>query len=192
MGAIAAAIAQLSVGWLYCGTSVMRDYLQHLMRVRDVFPQLEPRPYQMHSLRSFWGMLIPWPQVAFGLYVATALAVLAIVLLSWKSSASLSLRFSGLLIATVLVSPHLTVYDLVILAPVFLLLADWDAASNAFMGRRVGGLLYLSYALPLIGPLSHWTHLQLSVFAMAALLWTICRATECTAGARPLQSVTET
>jgi len=192
VGAIAAALAQLSVGWFYYGTSVMRDYLQHLIQVRGVFPQLEPRPYQMHSLRSFWAMLIPWPHASFGIYVATALAVLAIALLSWKSSAPLSLRFSGLLIATVLVSPHLTVYDLVILAPAFLLLADWAVANSASLGRRVGVLLYVNYALPLIGPLSHWTHLQLSVLAMAALLWTIVRAAECTAGARRLQSVTET
>jgi hypothetical protein len=39
-------------------------------------------------------------------------------------------------------------------------------------------LLYLGYALPLFGPLSIWTHLQLSVPAMAAILWMIFRATE--------------
>jgi hypothetical protein len=175
VGAVAAALAQLSVGWFYYGTSVMRDYLQHLTRVRDVFLQLEPRPYQMHSLRSFWAMVVPWPEVALGLYVATAIAVLIVALLCWKSDAPLGVRFSGLLLATVLVSPHLTVYDLVILAPAFLLLADWAVASDTSYKGSVGLLLYLCYGLPLVGPLSSWTHLQLSVPAMVASLWTIFR-----------------
>jgi len=88
------------------------------------------------------------------------------------------LRFAALLIATVLVSPHLTVYDLVILAPAYLLLADWIVADGRAWARNLGMLLYLGYALPLFGPLSIWTHLQLSVPAMAAILWMIFRATE--------------
>ena len=173
-GASASALAQLAVGWLYYGRSAMRDYLYHLARVREVFGQLEPRPYQLHSLRSFWAMLLPWPQVAFGFYIATAIAVLGLALLCWRSATPLSLRFSALLIATILISPHLTVYDLVILAPAFLLLADWVVTTRSSGGaHRVGALLYACYALPLLGPLSIWTHVQLSVLAMAALLWTI-------------------
>jgi hypothetical protein len=178
-GALTAAFAQLSIGWFYYGTSVMQDYLVHLIRVREVLFQLEPRPYQMHSLRSFWAMLVLWPHVAFGLYFATAMAVLAITLFCWKSTAPLSLRFSSVLIATVLVSPHLTVYDLLILAPAFLLLADSARAnSHSSFARWVGPLLYLCYALPLIGPLAHWTYVQLSVPVLAALLWTIFRLRE--------------
>ena len=175
-GASASAFAELAVGWLYYGSSAMRDYLHHMVRVREVFAQLEPRPYQMHSLRSFWATLLPWPQAAFGLYIASAIAVLVLALLCWKSAAPLSLRFSALLIGTVLVSPHLTVYDLVILAPVFLLLADWAMTSAAAQGApKLGILLYACYALPLLGPLSIWTHVQFSVLAMATLLGTISR-----------------
>jgi glycosyl transferase family 87 len=174
--AVASALAQLSAGWAYYGSSVMRDYLDHLIRVRDVFSQLEPRPYQMHSLRSFWAMLLPWPSLAFGLYLVSAIMVVAITFFCWKSVAPLSLRFSALLVATVLVSPHLTVYDLVILTPAFLLLADWAAAaSGATAGQSLGPLLFACYALPLLGLLAIWTHVQLSVLAMAALLWTTSR-----------------
>jgi hypothetical protein len=85
------------------------------------------------------------------------------------------LRFSALLVATVLVSPHLTVYDLVILAPAFLLLAGW-ADGKWFRVLWLGWLLYLTYLLPLAGPAARWTHLQLSVLAMTALLWVIYRS----------------
>lgn len=177
-GALLAALAQLSLGWIYYGTPVMRDYFYQLAHVRSVFSQLEPRPYQMHSLRSFWAMLIPSQQFASVLYIASAIAVLAMVLYCWRRRVPLALRFSALLIATTLVSPHLTVYDLVILAPAFLLLADWTVTNNRPWAPLFGMLLYLGYALPLFGPLSIWTHLQLSVPAMAAILWMIFRATQ--------------
>jgi hypothetical protein len=114
--------------------------------------------------------------LAFGLYLVTAIAVLGITAVYWKSPAPLSLRYSVLLLATVLVSPHLTVYDLLILAPAFLLTADWLMAHKEDPRTPwLGLLLYLAYALPLVGPLAQWTHLQLSVPAMLALLWTLSR-----------------
>ena len=92
-----------------------------------------------------------------------------------RPGVALELRYSALLLATVLVSPHLTVYDLVILAPTFLLLADWLIAHSNIPSRHAETLLYLVYALPLVGPLTRWTHVQLSVIAIAALLYVIWR-----------------
>ena len=73
-----------------------------------------------------------------------------------------------------LVSPHLTVYDLVILAPAILLLADWRL-SHPIAPRGIGVLLYLVCVLPLLGPYTRWIRIQLSVIAMAALLYSIWR-----------------
>jgi hypothetical protein len=173
-GAALAALAQLSVGWAYYGTAVMREYFERLLHVREVTPQLEPRLYQMHSLRGFWTLLVPWPQPAFWMYVACTAFILWVTLHCWKSGIDLRLRYSALLIATVLVSPHLTVYDLVILAPAFLLLTDWAAGQRSDL-PWLGPLLYACYVLPLVGPLARWTHIQVSVIVMAALLWMICR-----------------
>jgi hypothetical protein len=92
----------------------------------------------------------------------------------WRSRLSLPVRYSALLLATVLLAPHLTVYDLVILAPAFLLLADWIVINpdhSAIPYFKL--LLYLAFALPLLGPLARWTHVQLSVPVMAALLYGI-------------------
>jgi hypothetical protein len=175
--------------------------------VEKVMPWLEPRPYQTHSLRTFWSLLIPWPDLALGLYVLSGAAVLALPILIWKRNSSLALRFSSLLLATVLVAPHLTVYDLVILAPAFLLLADWLVEWRTAAGtkagltkaglteaefvddspfRWLGTLLYLIYALPLLGWLAQWTHLQLSVVAMTAtvyVLWSAAAKPDSKAGA---------
>jgi hypothetical protein len=86
----------------------------------------------------------------------------------------LPLRFSALLFATVLLAPHLTVYDLVILAPAFLLLSDWIVTHpDDRITSTLKFLLYFAFALPLLGPLARWTHLQLSVPIMAAVLYMI-------------------
>lgn len=177
-GAILAAAGELAIGWAHYGTAVMRDYLHALLHVRDVLGWLEPRPYQMHSLRAFWSLLVPWPHVAFGLYLVSALAVIVLTVRCWKSAAPLQLRFSSLLLATVLISPHLTVYDLVILAPAFLWLGDWALANSGSRSSLTQLLLYAAFPLFLMGPLARVTHLQLSVPVLAALLWRITAPTQ--------------
>jgi alpha-1,2-mannosyltransferase len=181
LAAALSAVAQLSTGILYYGIEPFRHWIRVLSNVRAVLPLLEPKLYQTHSLRTFWSMLLPWHGLSFGLYLLSAAFVLGLTIARWRRSRAmpLSLRYSALLFASVLVAPHLTVYDLVILAPAFLLLADWIVAQPLTdASRRMGALLYLTYMLPLIGPFARWTHVQLSVIAMVAalyLIWQICR-----------------
>ena len=175
-GAVLSAAAQLAAGCFYYGTNPMRQWIRALRSVPAVLPLLEPKAYQTHCLRTFWTMLFPWHDLSLGLYILSAAAVLGLSIACWRRgpSAPLALRYSSLLLATVLVAPHLTVYDLVILAPAFLLLADWltRCAPNSF-SRTLGALLYLVYVLPLLGPLAMWTHVQPSVVAMAAMVYVI-------------------
>jgi hypothetical protein len=175
-GAVLSGAAELTIGWLYYGTPVMRDYWTALGYIRPMFSYLEPRPYTVHCLKGFWLMLVPVPVLAFLLYLASAVAVIVVTVLVWRKQAPLSLRYSVLLIATVLVAPHLTVYDLLILAPAFLLLANW-ILDHGSAPAPLAMILYLCYVLPLIGPLSHYTHVQLSVLAFLALLYWLWRVT---------------
>lgn len=179
-GSIIAASLQLGIAWWHYGTAVMRNYLYALTHLRGVLSPLEPRLYQTHSLRSFWLMLLPWSSASsavWGLYFVSAVAALLMLLLCWRSRAPLVLRYSALLVASVLVAPHLTVYDLVLLAPAFLLLADWAlSCSNQPLAAATLVLLYLCYPLFLLGPLTRFAHLQLSVVALFGLLWLLQRA----------------
>jgi hypothetical protein len=178
-GAVLSAASQLAAAWLYYGVKPLREWLRALVHIPSLLPMLEPRLYQTHSLRTFWSMLVPWPSVSFALYLVTGLLALAITLLCWRSRLPLSLRYSALLLGTVLLAPHLTVYDLVILAPAFLLISDWLIVQpGTRFTSQLKFLLYLAFVLPLIGPLARWTHLQLSVPVMAALLygiWSVAR-----------------
>jgi hypothetical protein len=172
-GALLSAAAELSVAWLCYGPGPLREWIHVLLNVPHTLQLLEPKPYQTHCLRTFWTMLIPWPSVSFALYLISAFLICALTIACWRSRMPLSLRFSALLLATVLLAPHLTVYDLVILAPAFLLLSDWLVNEPGDADQHLKLLLYLCYALPLLGPLARWTHLQLSVLVMAALLYGI-------------------
>jgi hypothetical protein len=173
-GTVLSSFVQLLLTWSYFGTAVMRAYLATLWHASQWIRLLELNlaPIQMHSLRSFWSLLIPWPAAALACYLLSSIAVIAIAAAIWKSPSPLARRFSALTLAAVLVNPHLCVYDLLALAPVFLILADWilgHPEPASCPGLRV--MLYLAFILPLFGPLSRWTHLQFSVLAFLALFW---------------------
>jgi alpha-1,2-mannosyltransferase len=173
-GALLSASAQLAIAWIYYGPDSLRAWIQMLSRLSSLLPLLEPKLYQTHCLRTFWTMLLPWPNLALALYILTALLTLALAARCWQSSLSLPLRYSAVLLATVLVAPHLTVYDLVVLAPAFLLLTDWIVVQpKQSTTSCLELLLYLAFALPLLGPLARWTHLQLTVPVMLAILYVI-------------------
>jgi hypothetical protein len=179
-GAVLSAAAQFGIAWIYYGLGPLREWVRTLLHLRELLPLLEPRPYQTHSLRTLWSFLVPWPDLAFTLYLLSGFAMLALGVSCWRGrqTAPLGLRYPSLLLATVLVSPHLTVYDLVILMPAFLLITDWLIAQPASTKiRRLGGLLYLAYLSPLLGPLDTWTHLQISVIVMVVVLYMIWRMT---------------
>ncbi|HXJ87405.1 MAG TPA: glycosyltransferase family 87 protein [Candidatus Binatia bacterium] len=167
---------QLALTAVYFRRSVMLAYLTRLVYSAG-HPGSTELPFsaiQMHSVYSFWEVLIPWIPGVWVLYLLTAAAVIAVAARTWSSPSALNLRFSSLLFAAVLVNPHIYIYDLLALAPIFITLADWLLQNpQHLLQRRLGVLLYLGFLLPLFGPLAHWTHLQFSVAVFAAVLWTL-------------------
>ncbi len=175
-GALVSAAGELIIGWFYYGLGPLQEWGHMMANVPRMMPLLEPRPYQTHCLRSFWTMLVPWPSASLVLYIISAVVVCGLTIACWRGPRSLAWRFSALLFATVLLAPHLTVYDLVILAPAFLLISDSIVAQqNRDEMPTLKLLLYLAFVLPLVGPVARWTHVQLSVAVMAFLLYGLWR-----------------
>jgi len=173
-GAFVGSALQLGAARLYFGDDVMLDYWTALRGIRAIQPLLDVKPYQMHSLFSFFNALFPWSRIAVTLYLLSAAVVIVAAWRVWQTPVSLSLRYAFLLLATVLVSPHLNVYDLVIVAPAWLLIADWAVCHPSHPAApRVQQLLYFSYVLPLAGVAARYTHVQLSVVAMSGLAWAL-------------------
>lgn len=164
IGALITGAGQLALGALYYGKAAVENYFQSITQINQNALALEPHVDRMHSLQAFWHLLVPWPRVAFLLYAATALAVCVVTVWCWKSRASLHLRYAIFLLGTVLIDPHLTDYDLVILMPAFLLIGDFILQSAESPERDAARLLiYAAYCLPLFGPLLRGIHVQLSV-----------------------------
>lgn len=177
-GVVLSVAAQLAFASLYFGSAVMRAYFDTMWHISRWIggAELDLAPIQMHSLRSFWTLLIPWPHAALALYIMSSVLIIGMTAAVWKSPSPLPLRFSALTLAAVLVNPHLFVYDLLVLAPVLLLLVDWTLTNSHHPYSNTLQLLsYLVFVLPLFGPLSRWTHLQLSVPVFVALLWALRR-----------------
>ena len=176
-GAIAAAVIQLGLAWLYFGTDVMLAYAGWLQGVGEINALLAVKLHQMHSLYALFKLAIPSLWIATVLYVVGAGICIGAAYLVWRSPAPLQLRFAFLLLATVLASPHLYVYDLVILAPAFLIVVDHTVANpEQVFSKPIERMLYFAYALPLAGVVAQVTHVQLSVIAMAALAVILFRA----------------
>ncbi len=173
-GAAIAVVLQFGAPMLYYGASVLRPYLDALTHVGQIAGALEPIPDQMHSLRSFFTLLVPWPGVAWACYLVAAALVIVLAARCWRSNATLEVRYSVLLLGLVLVNPHVNPYDLVLIVPVFFLVAAWMLASGA--GWLGWAVLYLAYYLPGLWFIPKVTHVQLSVVALAVLMVMLTRA----------------
>lgn len=173
-GAAAAVFLQLVAGWLYYGTGALLSYLNVVTGLGGIAVHLEPYPLQMQSLRSFFSVLLPWPELAFGMYLLSAAVFVTIAAVSWKSIASLELRFAILLFCLLLVDPHVNSYDLVVTAPAFILAAGW-AVERRERRPLFWALLYLAFYLPAMTFLVALTNIQVSVLAAAGVVCWLAR-----------------
>ena len=174
VGALVTGVGQLAVAAAYYGRSVVTDYFASLVHINQNAGALEPHLDRMHSLRSFWQLLLPWHGIASLLYALTALTAVVITIKCWQSNAPFELRYAVFLLGSVLVDPHLTDYDLVMLVPAFLAIGEFVLLAPESMERDAARLLtYAGYVLPLFGPMLRVVHLQLSVPAYAGLFLVI-------------------
>jgi hypothetical protein len=153
------------------GFGVWGDYLDFVRRVPSVIHMLQPKPYQMHSLRGFFDLLLPRWAVEVSWLLTSALVLAALVRV-WRPGVSLNLRIAMLIIATALVSPHLFVYDCALLAPALLVACDWALSRPVGEVHRrlvLAGIYFLfaAYLVPIarIVPVQPSVPLLLLVFA---------------------------
>ena len=210
LGALTMAALQLVAGCAYWGLPILRAYLSALGRIPTVAGDMETFTFNMHSWRAFFELLLP-SDVALQVYIVAAIFTAIVAFACWRARGPLALRYGAFLIATVLVNPHLYVYDLLLVVPALLLLWNWileepdqpigvrypALASSAIAGwsfrRCVEGLLYVCYFAPLFGAMASDIHVQTSVVVHAALLAVIAarlvvrsEAATDRAGTRPL------
>jgi alpha-1,2-mannosyltransferase len=173
-GAAAAVIGQLAVACLVAGVTPLVQYVRILWTL-----MMNPRlvaiyPTEMHSLRGFLQLFVDYPPAIGCAFVVGVMAVFVIAARSWATPAPLGLKWGELVLLTVLASPHLIAYDLVLLTIPLLVFADWAVQHHDHRLRpAVALLLVFAYFAPFSGNLARLTAVQLSVIVMAILAWRI-------------------
>ena len=168
-GAAVAVLLEFGIAWAWFGGGALSGYVHNFNSVMELRPLLEAQPEAMHSLLAFFSLLLPSASLAKAAYVFSSLAVGVLAVWTWKGQAPLELRYAVLVIATVLVSPHLYTYDLVVLAPAFFLTASWLLGSSR-RSLALWVLLYLAYYLSSLEGLVHLTKVQWTVPVLVSLL----------------------
>ena len=95
-GALVSSLLELLCAALYYGMQPLQSWINVLFRVGNQLALLEPKLYQTHCLRTFWGMLIPVTSVAIALYALSGvLIVVLLVFLLAKFIAALVALFGS-------------------------------------------------------------------------------------------------
>lgn len=172
-GALASCAAQLGVAWLTAGTQTLERYFAELWTLA-LNPQLvEIYPTESHSLRGFFQLLIPSAPIVAACSLVVLVAVLIVAIRNWTGAAPLGLRWAVLMLLTILASPHLITYDLVLLTVPLLVFAAWAVEHPEHaLHPAVSLMLVLLYFAPFSGPVvARLTGVQASVVTMAVLAW---------------------
>jgi Glycosyltransferase family 87 len=165
--------AQMSVVVLFLGTAPILAYATLLAHLGQWTALVEPKLNQMHSFRAFFALLGTSARVTTVLAVGCSVATIAAVVRHWRSKRDPEISFALLLFATVLISPHTTVYDLVIVVPALMIIASRlvtrEAADHVNLTMA---LVAAVFVLPLISHYSSVVHVQPTVICMTWLIWT--------------------
>jgi hypothetical protein len=168
-GVVLGAVAQLAATFAVVGAPVMIAYARALRSLPRIASLLEPRPG--NSLRGFFTWLVPSEAASFALYAVAVLAAVIVASRIWRGRAPLEIRYAAVVLALVLISPHVEAYDLVLLVPAYFLLANWLARSVDVKQRAaITALLCVSFIAPMCGGLPAMIRILFSAGTMAALL----------------------
>lgn len=164
------AIGHVAIGILVAGPDATVAWFEVLAKLARDPQAVQGFPEDVHSLQGFWRLL-----GAHGLalrLLSLTCSVIAIGLASrcWRRDSDPEPRWAALILATVLVSPHLLTYDLLLLVPAaFLAAAAWIRSGDGGVVRwyLLGALYFAPVGSPLVARL---TGVQLSTLVMLTVL----------------------
>jgi hypothetical protein len=174
-GAAAGVGVQLVAILTLLGQTVLWNYAAVVMKFPEMNRFLEPRPEQMHSISALtnrlpgnWGM-IAWALLS-GLVIVGTIQV-------WRSSASVSVKVGILIVASMLINPHLFVYDAAVLAPALVWFAAWVYGDSPVHrdARSVFTLIVYGLYVTFFAPTAAFLPVQASVVLVGSLFILISR-----------------
>jgi hypothetical protein len=125
LGALTAVAVQFAASLAYWGPGIFASYAGALLKLPNVIATMEPDKAMMHSWRAFFLHLGIPATAALATSVITSLATIAVAVICWRRRGDLAPRYVVLVLATLLVDPHIYAYDLLLLLPALLVAWDW-------------------------------------------------------------------
>jgi len=174
-GAVLSVVAQVAATSWMLGWEAFRGWASTTLAITvnnvDLF---ESKPFHSHSLRSLTRLVPNW--IGMPLWIAMAGVVLWYTARVWRSDAPLRVRLGMVMLAAVLVNPHVIVYDTTVLALPLL----WFGAYMQESERQVTAAPFCvtTYWLfaALFAPTAAALGIQLSVLLMMWLMVLVSRS----------------
>jgi hypothetical protein len=179
MGAITSLALQGLVVWFVLGLDAFRAYAEVLPTISAHADDLEAKPFHSHSIRSLTRLLPEFLGVP--IWIATVGLVLWKTVRAWTSAVPLTVRFGLVLLAAVLINPHLIMYDATLLVLPLMWFGAWlnqQPIRHAGQDRslltvdRYGAFLYV-LVLAFFAPSAAVIRIQISVLLMLWLFWKV-------------------
>jgi hypothetical protein len=174
-GAVSSIAAQTALVWFVLGSSAFGAFAATMRFALTHADLLESKPFMSHSLRAVTRILPDWMGVP--LWGALAAVVLWYTVRVWKSEAPVRVRLGVVILASLLVNPHVIVYDVTLLALPLLWFGAYmlDAEERRAHAPAFGVLVYWLFVALFI-PTAAVIGVQMSVPLMMVLLMFMSRA----------------
>jgi alpha-1,2-mannosyltransferase len=165
-GGVVGLMLQILAAWSVFGVTAWTNYLATLRTLSAQTAQLEPDPSKMHSLAALTHLLPG--EVGTALWALASLGLVVVTVRLWHHGDSWRLRFGVLVLTSAIVNPHLSVYDVTVLALPALWLGGWLAEHQARVVRFWQLVYWLVVSVLL--PTATLVKIQISVFLMLAVV----------------------
>ena len=177
-GVVAGAFAETLGAIATVGPGVFREYVDVLAFIAQHPESVQLYPAESHSFGSAFRLWSAPPSVVMAATIAGLVGAAWAGVRVWRTMKDPRPRWAALVLASLIASPHLLTYDLLLLAVPLLLLADWIGGET---GRVPAGawltLLVLLYAGAWPGTLLARIYaVQCSTIGMGLGLWLLAQA----------------
>jgi hypothetical protein len=173
-GAVSSVAAQAVVIWLAFGATVFTAFARSLHITVTYADWLESKPYMSHSLRAVTRLLPDW--IGLPLWMALSAAVLWYTVRVWRTDAPIRVRLGVVMLASLLVNPHVIVYDVVVLALPLIWFGGYMLEPERREHAPALGVMVYWLFVALFIPTAAIIGVQASVLLMMGLLLFMSRA----------------
>ena len=168
-GIAASWLVQFAIVTAVLGLEVWGEYARVISQLPEFRDALEPKPGMLHSLAAVTTALPD--RYRMWVWLVISVPVVYVACAVWRGPAATPIKLAILVLASVLVSPHLTIYDATVLALPLL----W--VGSQLTQDRVPTFVAMVYVLvaTLLVPTAKFLPLQASVLVMLWMFYDINR-----------------